>query len=305
MDAVKLQTYTADTMTINKSDGEFLITDENSLWKGYSLYELYQKAYTPWEWHKPIFDRCRELGILCFSTPFDASAVDFLEELDTPCYKIASFENTDLPLIKKIAKTGKPIIISSGMASIAELDEMVGVAKTNGCKDITLLKCTSSYPSSPTGTNLRTIPHMRELFCCDVGLSDHTSGIGVAVASIAFGASVIEKHFTLSRADGGVDSSFSLEPDEMAQLVGECRSAWQAVGEVRYGLVEQEQKSMQFRRSLYVVEDMNVGDMITEKNVRSIRPGLGLSPQYYEIVMGKKVNCDIARGTALNWNMIG
>ena len=292
-------------MTINKSDGEFLITDENSLWKGYSLYELYQKAYTPWEWHKPIFDRCRELGILCFSTPFDASAVDFLEELDTPCYKIASFENTDLPLIKKIAKTGKPIIISSGMASIAELDEMVGVAKTNGCKDITLLKCTSSYPSSPTGTNLRTIPHMRELFCCDVGLSDHTSGIGVAVASIAFGASVIEKHFTLSRADGGVDSSFSLEPDEMAQLVGECRSAWQAVGEVRYGLVEQEQKSMQFRRSLYVVEDMNVGDMITEKNVRSIRPGLGLSPQYYEIVMGKKVNCDIARGTALNWNMIG
>ena len=304
VDAVKLQTYTADTMTIDKSDGEFVITDENSLWKGETLYSLYEKAHTPWEWHKPIFERCRELGILCFSTPFDASAVDFLEELNVPCYKIASFENIDLPLIRKVAKTGKPIIASTGMATVAELDDLVRTARENGCTDLTLLKCTSSYPATPRGTNLRTIPHMRELFNCNVGLSDHTLGIGVAVASIAFGATVIEKHFTLSRADGGVDSAFSMEPMEMAQLVRECRAAWEALGEVRYEHSEQEKKSLQFRRSLYVVEDMKAGDVLTEKNLRCIRPGLGLPPKYYEVLLGKQISCDIKRGSAMTWDMV-
>lgn len=304
VDAVKLQTYTADTMTIDKSDGEFVITDENSLWKGETLYSLYEKAHTPWEWHKPIFERCRELGILCFSTPFDASAVDFLEELNVPCYKIASFENIDLPLIRKVAKTGKPIIASTGMATVAELDDLVRTARENGCTDLTLLKCTSSYPATPRGTNLRTIPHMRELFNCNVGLSDHTLGIGVAVASIAFGATVIEKHFTLSRADGGVDSAFSMEPMEMAQLVRECRAAWEALGEVSYEHSEQEKKSLQFRRSLYVVEDMKAGDVLTEKNLRCIRPGLGLPPKYYEVLLGKQISCDIKRGSAMTWDMV-
>lgn len=291
-------------MTIDKQDGDFRIADENSLWNGCSLYELYQKAHTPWEWHRPIFDRCRELGILCFSTPFDPSAVDFLEKLDAPIYKIASFENADLPLIKKVASTGKPLMISTGMATIAELDETVRTAKKNGCKDLTLLKCTSSYPASPEGTNLRTIPHMRELFGCNIGLSDHTLGIGVAIAGISFGATVIEKHFTLSRSDGGVDSAFSLEPKEMAQLVQECRRAWQAAGEVTYGMGEQEKGSVQFRRSLYIVEDLKEGTRFSEKNVRSIRPGFGLPPKYYDVVMGKRVNRDVKRGSALHWDMI-
>lgn len=304
VDAVKLQTYTADTMTIDKSDGEFQITDEENLWKGYSLYELYQKAHTPWEWHKPIFERCRELGILCFSTPFDASAVDFLEALDCPIYKIASFENIDLPLIKEVAKTGKPIIASTGMATVAELDDLVRTARENGCEDLTLLKCTSSYPATPEGTNLRTIPHMRELFHCNIGLSDHTLGIGVAVASVAFGATVIEKHFTLSRAEGGVDAAFSMEPKEMVQLVRECRTAWEALGEVSYNLSEQEKKSLQFRRSLYVVEDMKAGDVLTGKNLRSIRPGMGLPLKYYDVLLGKRVTCDIKRGTAMTWDLV-
>lgn len=304
VDAVKLQTYTADTMTIDKSDGEFLITDENSLWKGYSLYELYQKAYTPWEWHKPIFERCRERGILCFSTPFDASAVDFLERLDVPCYKIASFENIDLSLIKKVAKTGKPMIVSTGMANLAELYELVQAARENGCEDLTLLKCTSSYPAEPTGTNLLTIPHMRELFGCKAGLSDHTPGIGVAVASVALGASMIEKHLTLSRAEGGVDAAFSMEPEEMAQLVRECRRAWEALGEVSYDLSGQEKISLQFRRSLYVVENMTAGDVLTETNLRCIRPGLGLPPKYCDVVMGIRVTRDVKRGTPMSWDLV-
>ena len=303
-DAIKLQTYTADTMTLDISEGEFFIEDKDSLWKGESLYHLYQKAYTPWEWHKPIFDRCKELGIMGFSTPFDATAVEFLEELDVPCYKIASFENIDLPLIKKVAQTGKPMIVSTGMASLAELDDLVRTARENGCTDLTLLKCTSSYPATPEGTNLLTIPHMRELFGCEVGLSDHTLGIGAAVASVALGAAAIEKHFTLSRADGGVDSAFSMEPEEMAQLVRECETAMQAMGSVCYEIQEQEKKSLQFRRSLYIVEDMKKGDAITEKNMRSIRPGLGLSPKYYDVVLGKKVDCDVKQGTALSWNLI-
>ena len=305
VDAIKLQTYTADTMTLNISEGEFFIADKDSLWKGESLYHLYEKAFTPWEWHKPIFDRCKELGIMGFSTPFDATAVDFLEDLGVPCYKIASFENIDLPLIKKVAQTGKPMIVSTGMANLAELDDLVRTARENGCTDLTLLKCTSSYPATPEGTNLLTIPHMRKLFGCKVGLSDHTLGIGAAVASVALGATAIEKHFTLSRADGGVDSAFSMEPEEMAQLVRECETAGQAMGCVCYEMQEQEKKSLQFRRSLYIVEDMKKGDVITEKNMRSIRPGLGLSSKYYDVVLGKTVSRDIKRGTALDWDMIG
>ena len=304
VDAIKIQTYTADTMTLDIDTGEFFIADQNSLWKGESLYRLYEKAHTPWEWHKPIFDRCKEHGIMGFSTPFDDTSVDFLEELGVPCYKIASFENIDLPLIRKAARTGKPIIASTGMTTVSELADLVQTARDNGCTDLTLLKCTSSYPSSPEGTNLRTIPHMREMFGCDVGVSDHTLGIGVAVASVALGAIVIEKHFTLSRADGGVDAAFSLEPDEMAQLVRESRAAALAMGEVRYEMAEQEKKSLQFRRSLYIAEDMRAGDVLTEKNLRRIRPGHGLSPKHYDALLGKKVRYDVKRGTPMSWNLL-
>lgn len=304
VDAVKIQTYTADTMTLDIDTDEFFIADRDSLWRGESLYRLYEKAYTPWEWHKPIFERCKELGILGFSTPFDDTAVDFLEKLDVPFYKIASFENVDLPLIKKAAKTGKPIIASTGMTTVTEIDDLVRTARENGCEDLTLLKCTSSYPATPEGTNLRTIPHMEQLFHCRVGLSDHTLGIGVAVASVALGAAVIEKHFTLSRADGGVDAAFSLEPEEMAQLVRECRAAHEALGKVQYEMTEQEKKSLQFRRSLYIVEDMRTGDIFTEKNLRRIRPGLGLPPKYYDIILGKKIKQDVQRGTALRWDLL-
>ena len=304
VDAVKIQTYTADTMTIDIDTGEFSISDKDSLWKGETLYHLYEKAHTPWEWHTAIFERCKERGIMGFSTPFDDTSVDFLEDLGVPCYKIASFENVDLPLIRKVARTGKPIIASTGMTTVAELSDLVQTVRENGCTDLTLLKCTSSYPASPEGTNLRTIPHMRELFGCAVGLSDHTLGIGASVASVALGATVIEKHFTLSRAEGGVDAAFSLEPAEMAQLVRECRTAALALGAVSYERAEQEQKSLQFRRSLYVVEDMKAGDVFTEKNLRRIRPGMGLSPKYYDIILGKKANCNITRGTAVQWDMI-
>ena len=304
VDAVKIQTYTADTMTIDIDRGEFSISDKDSLWKGETLYHLYEKAHTPWEWHTAIFERCKERGIMGFSTPFDDTSVDFLEDLGVPCYKIASFENVDLPLIRKVARTGKPIIASTGMTTVAELSDLVQTVRENGCTDLTLLKCTSSYPASPEGTNLRTIPHMRELFGCAVGLSDHTLGIGAAVASVALGATVIEKHFTLSRVEGGVDAAFSLEPAEMAQLVRECRTAALALGAVSYERAEQEQKSLQFRRSLYVVEDMKAGDVFTEKNLRRIRPGMGLSPKYYDIILGKKANCNITRGTAVQWDLI-
>ena len=304
VDAIKLQTYTADTMTIDKDTDEFFIADKDSLWQGESLYNLYRKAYTPWEWQEKIFRHAEELGLICFSTPFDDTSVDFLEEIGCPIYKIASFENIDLPLIRKVAKTGNPIIASTGMASVAELDEMVRTAKENGCEDLTLLKCTSSYPATPEGTNLRTIPHMKELFNCKVGLSDHTLGIGAAVASIALGATVIEKHFTLSRADGGVDSAFSLEPEEMKLLVRECNTAYQALGEIRYNTQAQEQKSLQFRRSLYIVEDMKIGDVINEKNMRRIRPGLGLSPRYEDSLLGMKVTKNVKRGTPVSWDLV-
>ncbi|SDP59058.1 pseudaminic acid synthase [Selenomonas ruminantium] len=304
VDAIKLQTYTADTMTIDKDIDEFFIADKDSLWQGESLYNLYKKAYTPWDWQEKIFRHAEKLGLICFSTPFDDTSVDFLEGIDCPIYKIASFENIDLPLIRKVAKTGKPIIASTGMASVAELDEMVRTAKESGCDDLTLLKCTSSYPATPEGTNLRTIPHMKELFNCKVGLSDHTLGIGAAVASIALGATVIEKHFTLSRAEGGVDSAFSLEPEEMKLLVRECNAAYQALGEIRYNTQAQEKKSLQFRRSLYIVEDMKAGDIITEQNMRRIRPGWGLHPKYYDALLGKKIATDVEKGTKLTWDLI-
>jgi len=301
--ALKIQTYTPDTMTIDLDEHEFHISDPNSLWAGTSLYKLYSEAYTPWEWHKPIFDRARELGMIAFSTPFDDTAVDFLESLEVPCYKIASFENTDIPLIRRVAATGKPLIISTGMATVAELDETVRAAREAGCKDLILLKCTSTYPATAENTNILTIPHLRELFGCEVGLSDHTMGLGVSVASVALGATVIEKHFTLSRADGGVDSAFSMEPDEMAQLVAETERAWQALGNVSYGPAEAEKKSIQFRRSLYIVKDVKAGDVLTAENVRAIRPGLGLSTKYLDVVLGKRVKHDVARGTALEWKL--
>jgi len=302
--ALKIQTYTPETMTIDLNEREFYISDANSLWAGASLYKLYGEAYTPWEWHEAIFKRANELGIIPFSTPFDATAVDFLESLNVPCYKIASFENTDLPLIRKVAATGKPIIISTGMASIAELDETMRAAREAGCKDLILLKCTSTYPASPENTNIMTIPHLSELFSCEVGLSDHTMGIGVAVASVALGASVIEKHFTLRRADGGVDSAFSLEPKEMTELVIETERAWKSLGKVSYGPTAAEMKSLQFRRSLYIVNDMKAGDILNASNVRAIRPGLGMPPKYLEIILGKKVSRDVVRGTPLDWQLI-
>ncbi len=303
--ALKMQTYTPDTMTLDLDEREFHISDPKSLWVGSSLYKLYGEAYTPWEWHKPIFERARELGIIVFSTPFDDTAVDLLESLNAPCYKIASFENTDIPLIRRVAATGKPMIISTGMASVAELDDTVRAAREAGCKDLILLKCTSTYPAAANNTNILTIPHMRELFDCQVGLSDHTMGVGVSVASVALGATVIEKHFTLSRADGGVDSTFSMEPGEMTQLVIETERAWQALGQVNYGPTEAEKKSIQFRRSLYVVQALKAGDLLTPENVRAIRPGLGLPTKYLEQVLGMKVKQDIGRGTALSWNHLG
>ncbi|MGE7601565.1 pseudaminic acid synthase [Peribacillus sp. NPDC097675] len=302
--ALKIQTYTADTMTLNIDNEDFNIEDKSSLWHKNNLYNLYQQAYTPWEWHEEIFDRCRELGLIPFSTPFDVTAVDFLEDLNIPMYKIASFENNDIPLIKKVASTGKPMIISTGMATLAELDEMVRAARDAGCKDLVLLKCTSTYPATPSNTNISTIPHMKDLFGCQVGLSDHTLGIGVSVASIATGATVIEKHFTISRTDGGVDAAFSMEPDEMKALVEETQRAWQSFGQVSYGPTEAEIKSMKFRRSIYVVKDVKAGDILTKENIRIIRPGYGLAPKYYENLIGKKVVKELKAGTPIDWDIL-
>lgn len=303
--ALKLQTYTADTMTLDVAGEGFRIEDGQSLWAGASLYQLYQQAYTPWEWHAPLFERARALGMAAFSTPFDETAVDFLESLGAPAYKIASFENTDLALIRRVARTGKPVIISTGMATAAEIEDAVVAAREAGCRDLVLLKCTSTYPATPENTHVATIPHMRALFDCQVGLSDHTMGVGASVASVALGATVVEKHFTLRRADGGVDSAFSLEPQELAQLVVETERAWQALGHVHYGPTPAERKSLQFRRSLYVVEDLQPGDTLTTENVRAIRPGLGLAPKHLEQVLGLRVKEAVARGTPLRWTLLG
>ncbi len=302
--ALKIQTYTADTMTLDVNAGEFAITDPNSLWKGTTLHKLYQEAYTPWEWHEPIFKRAREHGMIPFSTPFDESAVDFLETLDVPIYKVASFENTDLPLVRKVAATGKPMIISTGMATVAELDETVRAAREAGCRHLVLLKCTSTYPATPENTNILTIPHLRELFGCQIGLSDHTLGVGVAVASVALGATVVEKHFTLRRADGGVDSAFSMEPQEMQALVVETERAHQALGHVHYGPTDAEKKSLQFRRTLYIGADLKAGDVLTAENLRRIRPGLGLPSKYYDMLLGRRVSRDVAKGTPVTWNLL-
>lgn len=302
--ALKIQTYTADTMTLNIDHDDFYINDQDSLWNKKNLYNLYQQAYTPWEWHETIFERCTQLGLIPFSTPFDETAVDFLESLNIPMYKIASFENNDLPLIKKVASTGKPIIISTGMATLAELDETVRTVRAAGCEDLVLLKCTSTYPATPSNTNISTIPHMKDLFGCQVGLSDHTLGVGVSVASIAMGATVIEKHFITSRADGGVDSAFSMEPNEMEALVVETKRAWESLGQVSYGPTDEEKKSMKFRRSIYIVKDLKAGDVLTRDNIRVIRPGYGMAPKYLEKLLGKKVAKELKAGTPLNWDSL-
>ena len=302
--AIKLQTFTADTITLDVKDGDFLIKDEGSPWNGSNLYDLYKLAHTPWEWHAPIMERAQELGLICFSTPFDESAVDFLETLDVPAYKIASFENIHLPLIRKVASTGKPLFLSTGMASLAELDEAVDVIHEAGCNDLVMLKCTSMYPANPIDSNVLTIPNMKDLFNCQVGLSDHTLGIGVATAAVAHGATVIEKHFTLSRKDGGVDSTFSLEPSELNSLVIETKRAWQSLGKISYGANNAEKNSKIFRRSIYISEDTKKGDVLTAKNLRCVRPGMGLSPKYFDILIGKRVNQDIKKGTPMSWSLL-
>jgi pseudaminic acid synthase len=302
--AIKLQTYTADTMTLDLNDKAFFVNDPNSQWAGRSLYELYNEAHTPWEWHKTIFDRANELGMMAFSTPFDDTAVDFLESLNVPFYKIASQENTDINLIQRVARTGKPLIISTGMATLDELNEVVATARDNGCTELTLLKCTSTYPSSPENTNISTIPHMRKLFDCEVGLSDHTKGIGVSVASVLMGASVIEKHLTLNRLDGGVDSDFSMEPDEMTNLVTETDRAWRAYGDVSYGATKSEKKSLKYRRSLYIVENIKAGEVLSKKNLKAIRPGYGLKTKYLEELLGQTITKDVSVGTPMNWDIV-
>ncbi|MEY5049360.1 MAG: pseudaminic acid synthase [Bacteroidota bacterium] len=299
--AIKLQTYTPDTMTI---PGALTIEDEGSLWKGRELYDLYKEAYTPWEWHKPIFDKCKELGMFAFSTPFDETAVDFLESLNVEAYKVASFENTDWPLLKKIAQTGKPVIMSTGAATISDIDEAVRVLRENGCNDLILLKCTSTYPATPENTNILTIPHMKDIFNCHVGLSDHTMGIGAAVAAVALGARVIEKHFTLRRSDGGVDSTFSIEPEELQMLITESERAFLALGKIHYGVLSSEKKSLQFKRSIFAVKDIKPGDTFDSENIRVIRPGIGLAPKYFDLLIGKVANNEIKSGTPLSWENI-
>ncbi len=303
--AVKLQTYTADTMTLDHRGEDFIVSSVGEgAWEGKSLYKLYQEAHTPWEWHEPIMARAKELGLLCFSSPFDESAVEFLEALGVPAYKIASFENVDLPLIKRVASTGKPVIMSTGMATLRELSEAVEAVEAAGCERLVLLKCTSTYPAKPEEINLATLPHMADLFGVPVGLSDHTLGVGVAVAGVALGATVIEKHFTLSRGDGGVDSTFSMEPAEFRLLVGSTRMAWESVGEIHYGPTDRELSSRDYRRSLYVVQDMKKGEVFSSENLRSIRPGFGLPPKYLPELLGKQVRQDIQKGTALNWDLV-
>ena len=302
VDAIKLQTYTANTMTLPLNYGDFIITEKESLWYGKSLYDLYEIAHTPWEWHQAIVDHARKYNLILFSSPFDKTSVDFLEKLSVPCYKIASFENGDLPLLRRVARTGKPVLLSTGMASIADLHEAVTTLRDNGCRDIILLKCTSTYPANTNDSHLNTIPHLRQLFNCEVGLSDHTQGIGAAIAAVALGATVVEKHFTLSRADGGVDAEFSLEPEELRSLVTEIRNAWKALGTIHYGVLNNEKSSTRFRRSIYVVNDINAGEILTENNIRIIRPGFGLEPKYIDQVIGRRAAQKLPCGTALKWH---
>ena len=300
-DAIKLQTYRADTMTLKSNKKEFMITDKKSIWKNESLYDLYNKAHTPWDWHVPIMKKAREKGIICFSAPFDTTAVEFLEDLDCPAYKIASFENNHYPLIEKVAKTGKPIIISTGMASYEELKNVLKIIKQNKCKNFMLLKCTSAYPSSPKETNLKTIVDMKKKFKCPIGLSDHTLGIGSSIGAISFGACLIEKHFTLDRSDGGVDSSFSMDPTELKLLVEESERAWESIGQISYGPTKSELKSLKYRRSIYFSKDILKGEKITETNIKIIRPAYGLEPKYFSKIIGKRVNKNIISGKKVTW----
>ncbi|MFA6078159.1 MAG: pseudaminic acid synthase [Candidatus Omnitrophota bacterium] len=302
--ALKLQTYTADSITIDIKRREFLIDKKLDLWKGQSLYDLYEKASTPWEWHKPIFDRCRKLGLICFSSPFDEKAVDQLERMNVPAYKIASFENNHLPLIRRAASTGKPLIISTGMATIEEIDEAVRTARKAKCKDIILLKCTSAYPAAAEDANLLTIPHLRQRFGTEVGLSDHTVGCTVSIAGVALGATIIEKHFTVSRTKGGVDAAFSMEPAEMRLLIDETYKTWRALGKVRYGATKREEASARLRRSVYVVRDIRKNEVFSDANIRIIRPGNGLKPKHYDAVLGRKASRYIKKGTPVGWGLV-
>jgi len=303
-DAIKLQTYTAETMTLDTSAPGFVIEDPNSLWVGRQLYDLYHEAHTPWDWHAPIMERAAALGMDCFSTPFDETSVDFLETLGVPAYKIASFEVTDLPLIRKVAGCGKPVIISTGMATVAEIDEAVRTVKAAGNDQILILKCTSTYPATPTNTNILTIPNMRDTFGVEVGLSDHTMGCGVAVAAVGLGAVLVEKHFTLRRSDGGVDSAFSLEPAEFRMLRDESERAWQALGRITYGGTASEEGSRVFRRSLYIAKDMEEGEALTRENLRIVRPGFGLPPKFYGDLLGKRVKRPLTLGTPVSWDLL-
>ncbi|MEG3768073.1 pseudaminic acid synthase [Alteromonas sp. 14N.309.X.WAT.G.H12] len=302
--AIKLQTYTADSMTLDVQSDDFVIAEQDSLWHGESLHALYQKAATPYEWHQPLFERAQSLGMLAFSSPFDNDAVDFLASLEVPCFKIASFELTDLPLIAYAASKGKPLILSTGMASLSEIEDAVKCARRHGCNEIILLKCTSTYPADPSNTHLATIPHMRDAFACQVGLSDHTGGIGAAVAAVALGATVVEKHFVLDRTAGGVDAAFSLQPEELTMLVTETERAWQAMGKVTYGGSKAEDAAKQYRRSIYVSADIAQGEKFTKDNLKVVRPAFGLAPKHWDDVLAGKARQSLKKGTALSWEHV-
>ena len=303
-DAIKLQTYTADTITLKEHKNEFVINDKNSIWYGRNLYELYQEAHTPWEWHEPLMKKAKQLGLICFSSPFDETAVEFLEEINCPAYKIASPEIIHLPLIEKVVSTGKPIIVSTGMASLEELDEVINYIVNNGVSDFAILKCTSNYPASPSDSNLITIPNLRKIYDCEIGFSDHTLGLGASLAAIGLGATIIEKHFTLNRLDGGVDSSFSLNPTEMEQLVNESENAWLSVGNIQFGPSKSEVETIKQRRSIYIAKNIKKGEIITEKHLKIIRPGFGIKPKYYKTIKGMTIKKDVEKGTAFSWEFL-
>jgi N-acetylneuraminate synthase len=301
---LKLQTYTADTITIDSNESNFVISEDESPWKGRSFYSLYQEAHTPWEWQKEIIERANSLGLICFSSVFDETSVDFLEDLNIPAYKIASQECIHLPLLEKVASTNKPIIMSTGMASLAEIDEAVNLIRKKSSSEILLMKCTSSYPSSPRNSNVLTIPYLKSIFGCEVGLSDHTLGIGAAIAAVSHGATMIEKHFTFNRDEGGVDSTFSLEPMEMQMLVKETKRAWQALGHIQFGPTESEKVSLSGRRSIYFSEDIKAGEKLSTKNTKVIRPNGGLAPKHYNLILGRRVKSNVTKGTPVSWDLL-